>query len=78
MIYANISEAKSSLSMLIQKVALGEDVIISKAGKPVAKIIPFHEDIRPRKGGQWKGRVTISPDFDETPEDVIKSFYEER
>ena len=74
MYFTNISEAKSNLSRLINKVCQGEDVVIGKAGKPVARLIPYEKDTRSRKGGQWKGKITISSDFDELPQDILNSF----
>ncbi|MBF0430019.1 MAG: type II toxin-antitoxin system Phd/YefM family antitoxin [Fibrobacteria bacterium] len=74
MVFINISEAKASLSRLIEMVRKGEDVIIGKAGKPVVKIIPFDQDTRQRTGGQWKGKIKISADFDVLPDDIMKTF----
>ncbi len=72
----NISDAKASLSKLIEKVLKGEEVIIGKAGKPVAKLVPYDLDTSPRQlgVGHWKGQIWIADDFDELPEDVLKLF----
>ena len=72
----NISEAKASLSKLIEQVLKGEEVIIGKAGKPVAKLVPYTQDTSPRTlgAGQWKGKIWIADDFDELPEDILKLF----
>jgi prevent-host-death family protein len=72
----NISEAKASLSKLIEKVLKGEEVIIGKAGKPVAKLVPYDLDTSPRQlgAGNWKGKIWLADDFDELPEDVLKLF----
>lgn len=72
----NISEAKASLSKLIEQVLNGEEVIIGKAGKPVAKLVPYTQDTSPRPlgVGQWKGKIFIAGDFDDLPEDVLKLF----
>ena len=69
----NISDAKASLSKLIEKVLKGEEVIIGKAGKPVAKLVPFEIDTSPRQlgAGHQKGRIWMADDFDELPEDVM-------
>ncbi len=67
-------EAKTNLSKLIELVVQGEEVIICKAGRPIAKLISFNPE--KRKGGAWKGKVTISPDFDELPAEFIKYFNE--
>ena len=75
----NISEAKASLSRLIEKALQGEEVIISKAGKPIVKIIPYDFDTNPRQlgAGNWHGRIWIADDFDELPEDVLGLFTDE-
>jgi prevent-host-death family protein len=72
----NISDAKASLSKLIEKVLKGEEVIIGKAGKPVAKLVPYDLDTSPRQlgVGHWKGQIWMADDFDELPEDVLKLF----
>lgn len=74
MIYASISDAKSSLSELINRVSHGEDVVISKLGHPVARLIPFDQDVRPRIGGQLKGKISVSDDFDEPSEGMLRLF----
>lgn len=72
----NISEAKASLSKLIEKALHGEEVIIGKAGKPVVKIVPFEIDTSPRQlgVGNWRGQVWIADDFDELPDDLLRQF----
>lgn len=72
----NISEAKANLSKLIEQVLNGREVVIGKAGKPVAKLVPYQIDTRPRKlgAGRWKGKIWIADDFDELPADLLKLF----
>jgi prevent-host-death family protein len=70
----NIHQAKTHLSQLIERVLQGEEVIIGKAGKPVAKLIPYQQSEALRKGGQWRGKVQIAADFDELPEDLLAGF----
>lgn len=72
----NIHEAKTNLSKLIEKTAKGEEVIIAKAGKPVAKLSSYKKPLKPRKLGLWKGKVWVSDDFDEEDEEINKLFYE--
>jgi len=74
----NISEAKAQLSALIEKVLAGEDVIIGKAGKPVAKLIRYEHNRQTRQPGALKGKIKIADDFDELPEDIEKAFGMER
>jgi prevent-host-death family protein len=71
---ANIHEAESQLSKLIESAMSGEEVIIAKAGQPMVRLVPIHADDSPRRGGQWKGRVRIAEDFDDLPEDVAAAF----
>jgi prevent-host-death family protein len=71
---ANIHDAKSQLSKLIELALEGEEVIIAKAGKPIIKLVPIRADDAPRKGGQWKGRVRIADDFDVLPDDIAAAF----
>ena len=71
----NIHQAKTQLSKLIEKTQKGEDVIIAKAGKPVAKLIAYKEPLKPRKLGLWKGKVWVADDFDEESEEINELFY---
>jgi prevent-host-death family protein len=70
----NVHEAKTHLSRLLERVAQGEEIVIGKAGKPVAKLVPYREDHAPRSPGAWQGRVHIAPDFDELPPEVAAAF----
>ncbi|MEW5898593.1 MAG: type II toxin-antitoxin system Phd/YefM family antitoxin [Bacillota bacterium] len=70
----NIHEAKTHFSKLLARVKEGEEVVIAKAGKPIARLVPMTEPVR-RVPGSAKGRVTISPDFNEPlPESVLEAF----
>lgn len=71
---SNISEAKAQLSALIEKVLSGEEVIIGKAGKPVARLIRYENNRRVRRPGALKGKIIIADDFDELPEDISRAF----
>lgn len=71
----NVHEAKTHLSRLLERVSEGEEIVIAKAGRPVAKLIPYIESDEPRKPGAWKGRVWIADDFDELPPDILAAFY---
>lgn len=73
----NIHQAKTNLSKLIEKTQKGEEVIIAKAGKPVAKLTAYKEELKPRKLGLWKGKVWVSDDFDDEDEEINKLFYGE-
>ena len=70
----NISQAKAELSALIEEVQRGNEVILAKAGKPVAKLVAYHGPARPRKPGAMAGQIWIAPDFDTLPDDMAESF----
>ncbi len=74
MMITNISETKAQLSALIKKVMSGQEVIIGKAGKPVAKLVRYERTEKPRHPGALQGKIKISDDFDELPEDIAKAF----
>jgi prevent-host-death family protein len=66
----NVREAKTHLSRLLDHVAQGEEVIIARNGRPVAKLVPVAAE--PRRPGRLKGRLRIGPDFDEPlPEESL-------
>ncbi|OGK15837.1 hypothetical protein A2774_05880 [Candidatus Roizmanbacteria bacterium RIFCSPHIGHO2_01_FULL_39_12c] len=73
----NIHEAKTNLSKLIEKTLKGEELVIAKAGKPVAKLTPYKSIKKKRKAGAFKGEIWIAPDFDEESEEINKMFYGE-
>jgi prevent-host-death family protein len=71
---ANISEAKAQLSALIEKVMAGEEIIIGKAGKPVARLVKYDSNRPARQPGALKGKIKIAADFDVLPDDVARAF----
>jgi prevent-host-death family protein len=71
----NVHEAKTHLSRLLARVAAGEEIIISKAGKPVARLVPFQGVQKKRVPGLDRGKVWIAEDFDAPlPEEIQKLF----
>jgi len=74
MYITNISKAKAHFSTLIEKVLVGEEVIIGKAGKPVAKLVRYERSEEPRRPGALKGKIKIADDFDKLPEDIAEAF----
>ena len=74
--HVNMHEAKTHLSKLVERVEGGEEIVIDRAGKPVAKLVPLPQP-KPgkRKLGGWEGKVWISPDFDERDEEFERLFY---
>ncbi len=70
----NVHEAKTHLSRLLDKAAAGEEIIIAKAGKPFARLVPYEAPSSVRLG-LLKGKGTVPDDFDEAlPEDVLALF----
>jgi prevent-host-death family protein len=68
-------EAKTKLSQLVERAEAGEEIVISRRGTPVARIVPVGarsalDSVR----GLWRGQVRIADDFDELPEDIAESF----
>ncbi len=70
----NIHEAKTHLSRLLERAAAGEEIIIGKAGRPVARLVPYREDIGPRQPGSLRGRIWVAEDFDDTPDWLTDAF----
>lgn len=70
-----IDDTNSQLSRLVDQAAAGESVVIERAGKPVAMLVPFVPASQPRKPGNWRGRVRIAEDFDDLPEELEIDFY---
>jgi prevent-host-death family protein len=60
----NIHDAKTHLSQIIERVEHGEEIIISRAGHPVAKVIPLAGSVRRRGRGSLRGQLTLAPDWD--------------
>jgi prevent-host-death family protein len=74
----NIHQAKTHFSKLVERAAAGEEIVIGKAGKPVARLVPYKEAIPRRQPGSMKGKIRIAGDFDELPDDVLAAFKGER
>ena len=74
MVVNSITEAKARLSSLVQRAAEGEEIIISKAGKPVAVLVAYSKRPHRRAPGRLKGQISIHEDFDELPEDIGRAF----
>jgi prevent-host-death family protein len=70
----NIHEAKTHFSKLVERASRGEQIVIGRAGKPVAKLVPYQEESGPRAPGAWKGKVRIAQDFDELPLGLAAAF----
>ena len=60
----NIHQAKTHLSRLVEDVASGNEVLIAKGGRPMARLVPLRRDETPRRAGLLKGKLRIADDFD--------------
>lgn len=67
----NVYEAKTHLSKLLEQVESGEEIIIARHGKPVARLVPLQRTLPDRVPGGWTGKVWMAPDFDEPDEELI-------
>ena len=70
----NMHEAKTHLSRLVERAAAGEEIVIGRAGKPVARLVAYDAPVGPRKPGLAKGKVRILPGFDEMDEEITALF----
>jgi len=70
----NIHEAKTHLSRLVERVEAGEEVVIARAGRPVARLVPYRHRTAPRVPGRWRDQITIAPDFDAVNEQITRDF----
>ena len=75
----NVYEAKTHLSQLLDRAAAGEEIIIARSGRPIARLVALDEpSSRRRTPGGWHGKVSIAPDFDELPVEIDAAFQGER
>jgi prevent-host-death family protein len=75
MVSVNIHEAKTHLSRFLARVATGEEIVIAKAGKPVARLVPYARQPARRVAGEDAGKVNIAEDFDAPlPDDLLAEF----
>ena len=74
-ISVEVPEVQADLAELLHRVSLGEEVIISQSGTPIARLVPIIKRSFPRIPGQDRGKVVIAPDFDDDlPERVLNDF----
>lgn len=71
---ANIHEAKTHLSRLLEKAMQGEEIWIAKAGKLMVQLVPCDQSKPSRQLGLMRGMIEVSEDFDELPEDLLAAF----
>jgi prevent-host-death family protein len=73
-VIVNIHEAKTHFSRLVQRVEAGEEVVIARGGRPIARLVAYRARTSPRRPGNWRGAVSLAPDFDETDSSLLNSF----
>jgi prevent-host-death family protein len=75
MAQVGMHEAKTTLSKLVARAEAGEDIVIARNGKPVARLVPVaRTNSLAAVRGIWRGRVHIADDFDDLPDDIAESF----
>lgn len=74
MAIVNVHQAKSQLSKLLEQAEAGEEVVIARAGKPVARLVPYTPSGKERKAGIWRNQVSIAEDFDTLPDELLAAF----
>jgi prevent-host-death family protein len=72
----NIHAAKTQLSRLVEDAAAGEEIIIAKAGKPLARLCPLPQPKRERVLGRLRGKIVVPDDFDAPLPDEILDLFE--
>ena len=73
MITINLYEAKAHLSKLIERVLAGDEIVISRHGKPAVRLVPVEQGPRPAPGA-WQGKVWMSADFEQSDAQVAALF----
>ncbi len=71
---ANIHEAKTHLSRILSEVEKGEEYILARAGKAIARLSPLRRPVTELKPGKWRGKVVIRSDFDAEDENINATF----
>ena len=73
----NIHEAKTHLSRFVDQAAAGEEILIARSGKPVARLVAlFQPDLQPRTLGLGKGKFTLPDDFSRLHDETIQRMFE--
>jgi prevent-host-death family protein len=70
----NIYDAKTQFSALVERAAAGEEIVIAKAGKPVARLVPLARRPAPLRFGAWEGQGSVAADFDAPDPDLVAAF----
>lgn len=70
----NVHDAKTHLSRLLERAESGEEIVIARAGKPVARLVPYTSERPKRTFGALKGQIRILPGFDELDDEIAREF----
>lgn len=70
----NVHAAKTQLSRLLERAEAGEEIVIGRAGKPIAKLVRYVPDRPKRVFGALKGQIRILPGFDEVDDEITRDF----
>lgn len=71
----NVYEAKTHLSQLLDRAAAGEEIVIARAGRPIARLVALSDaPSRRRNPGAWRGKVSIADDFNDLPAEIEAAF----
>jgi prevent-host-death family protein len=70
----NTHEAKTQLSRILSEVEQGEEYIVARSGKPIARLLPYVESTPRPEPGKWRNRVAIRDDFDEDDQELTEQF----
>lgn len=75
----SVYQARAELSRLIERALAGEEIVITRRGKPTVRLLPVEQALPPRKPGALKGKLTLPESFfDPLPDDIIDAFYESK
>ena len=72
----NVHEAKTTLSRLLERAEAGEEIVIARAGKPVARLVPYASERPKRVFGRLRGQIVMHGDFDADNEAIAREFEE--
>ncbi len=72
--FVNTHQAKSQLSRILHEVEQGEEYVVARGGKPVARLVPYNAGIKPPQPDKWQGSVFIAEDFDEVDDQITGLF----
>jgi prevent-host-death family protein len=72
----NVHAAKTHLSRLLERVEAGEEITLARAGRPIARLVPYRSLRQPRRAGSLRGKVWFAPDWDspEVNEEIARDF----